>query len=196
MVLETRPEWEICGEAADGRTAVQLTRQLAPHLVIMDLGMPELNGLEASRQIAQLTNSLVLMLTMHETEQFIREALSAGVRGYILKTDAGRDVESAVEAVLRGEVFFTTPMASAIYAAEFQGTKLRRNARSQSQLTPREREILQLLVEGFKNRDVARTLNISVKTAETHRARIMAKLEMNSVTDLVRYAIRNGLISA
>jgi DNA-binding NarL/FixJ family response regulator len=195
MLLETRPDWEVCAEAADGRTAVQLTRQLVPDLVVMDLGMPELNGLEASRQIAQLTNSQVLMLTMHETEQFIREALAAGVRGYILKTDAGRDVVAAIEAVLAGEVFFTTPMAAAIYASEFQGSKHRRNARSQSQLTPREREILQLLVEGFKNRDVARTLNISVKTAETHRARIMAKLEMESVTELVRYAIRNGLIA-
>jgi len=195
MLLETRPDWEICAEAPDGRTAVQLARELAPQLVIMDLGMPELNGLEATRQIMQSTSSQVLMLTMHETEQFIREALSAGVRGYILKTDAGRDVVAAVEALLRGEVFFTTPMAAAIYAAEFQGSKMRRNARSQSQLTPREREILQLLVEGCKNRDVAKTLNISVKTAETHRARIMAKLEMDSVTELVRYAIRNGLIA-
>jgi DNA-binding NarL/FixJ family response regulator len=135
------------------------------------------------------------MLTMHETEQFIRESLGAGARGYILKTDAGRDLIAGVEALLRGEFFFTSRLAAMIYAAEFEGVNRRRRARSASQLTPREREILQLLVEGRKNRDVGKVLNISVKTAETHRARIMAKLGMESVADLVRYAIRNGLIA-
>jgi DNA-binding NarL/FixJ family response regulator len=195
-LLEMRADWEVCAEAADGRTAVQLAKELAPDLVILDLSMPELNGLEAARRIvSHAPQSRLLMLTMHETEQFIRESFGAGVRGYILKTDAGRDLIAGVEALLRGETFFTSRLAAMIYAAEFEGTTRRRRGRSQSQLTPREREILQLLVEGRKNRDVGKVLNISVKTAETHRARIMAKLGMDSVAELVRYAIRNGLIS-
>ena len=194
-LLEMRADWEICAEVADGRAAVQLAEELAPDIVILDLSMPELNGLEAARQIVQSTGSQVLMLTMHETEQFMREALAAGVRGYILKTDAGRDLIAGVEALLRGEFFFTSRLAATIYAAEFAGTGKRRRAKSPGGLTPREREILQLLAEGRKNRDVGKALNISVKTAETHRARIMAKLGVESVADLVRYAIRNGLIA-
>jgi DNA-binding NarL/FixJ family response regulator len=135
------------------------------------------------------------MLTMHETEQFVREALAAGVRGYVLKTDAGRDLPGAVDALVRGETCFTSHLAARIYEGEFAGIKNRRRSKSLGGLTPREREILQLLAEGRKNRDVGKALNISVKTAETHRARIMAKLHVDSVADLVRYAIRNGLIS-
>jgi DNA-binding NarL/FixJ family response regulator len=175
---------------------VQLATELEPDLVILDLSMPELNGLEAARRIiAHAPKSRVLMLTMHETEQFIREALKAGVRGYILKTDAGRELIAGVEALLRGEHYFTTHLAAMIYAAEFVGVGRRRTKRGESELTPREREILQLLVEGRKNRDIGKVLNISVKTAETHRARIMSKLAVDSVAELVRYAIRNGLIA-
>jgi DNA-binding NarL/FixJ family response regulator len=195
-LLELRSDWEICAEASDGRTAVQFAQELAPDIVILDLSMPELNGLEAARRIAAHSpRSRMLMLTMHETEQFVREALAAGVRGYILKTDAGRDLASAVDALIRGETFFASRLAATIYAAEFAGVGRRRRAKSQAGLTPREREILQLLAEGRKNRDVGKVLNISVKTAETHRARIMAKLGIDSVADLVRYAIRNGLIA-
>ena len=181
---------------AHGRAAVQLAEELAPDVVILDLSMPELNGLEAARRIvAHCPRSRVLMITMHETEQFVREALAAGVRGYILKTDAGRDLLAAVEALLRGETCFASRLAATIYAAEFADAGKRRRWKSQAGLTPREREILQLLAEGRKNRDVGNALNISVKTVETHRARIMAKLEVDSVADLVRYAIRNGLIT-
>ena len=195
-LIEMHADWKVCAEAADGRKAVQLAAELKPDLTILDLSMPELNGLEAARRIvAAHPRSRVLMLTMHETEQFIRESFAAGARGYILKTDAGRDLIAGIEALLRGEIFFTSRLAAIIYATEFEGISRRRRPRSQTQLTPREREILQLLVEGRKNRDVGRVLNISVKTAETHRARIMAKLGLESVADLVRYAIRNGLIS-
>ena len=195
-LLELRADWEICAEASDGRAAVQLSEELAPDIVILDLSMPELNGLEAARRIvAHCPRSRVLMLTMHETEQFVRETLAAGVRGYILKTDAGRDLLTAVDALLRGETFFTSRMAATMYAAEFAGVGRRRRSKSPAGLTPREREILQLLAEGRKNRDVGKALNISVKTAETHRARIMAKLGIESVADLVRYAIRNGLVA-
>jgi DNA-binding NarL/FixJ family response regulator len=195
-LVEMRSEWKVCAEAADGRTAVRLAGELQPDLIILDLSMPELNGLEAARHIVHDNpRSRVLMLTMHETEQFIRESFAAGARGYILKTDAGRDLIAGIEALLRGEIFFTSRLAAMIYAAEFEGVSRRRRPRSQPQLTPREREILQLLVEGRKNRDVGKVLNISVKTAETHRARIMSKLGLDSVADLVRYAIRNGLIA-
>jgi len=195
-LLELRSDWEICAEASDGRAAVQFAEELAPDIVILDLSMPELNGLEAARRIAaHCPRSRMLMLTMHETEQFVREALAAGVRGYILKTDAGRDLANAVDALIRGETFFASRLAATIYAAEFAGMGRRRRSKSQAGLTPREREILQLLAEGRKNRDVGKALNISVKTAETHRARIMAKLGIDSVADLVRYAIRNGLIA-
>jgi DNA-binding NarL/FixJ family response regulator len=195
-LLELRPDWEVCAEASDGRAAVQLAEELTPDVVILDLSMPELNGLEGARRIVNRNpRTRVIMLTMHETEQFVREALTAGVRGYILKTDAGRDLLKAVDAVLQGETYFSSRLAATIYAAEFAGAGRRRRMRSQAGLTPREREILQLLAEGRKNRDVGKALNISVKTAETHRARIMAKLGIDSVADLVRYAIRNGLIA-
>lgn len=195
-LVEMHADWKVCAEAADGRKAVQLAEELKPDLIILDLSMPELNGLEAARRIVgDNPLSRVLMLTMHETEQFIRESFAAGARGYILKTDAGRDLIAGIEALLRGEIFFTSRLAAIIYATEFEGVSRRRRPRSQTQLTPREREILQLLVEGRKNRDVGRVLNISVKTAETHRARIMSKLGLESVAELVRYAIRNGLIS-
>ncbi len=195
-LLEMRRDWEVCAEVSDGRAAVQLCEALDPDVVILDLSMPELNGLEAARRIvAHCPRSRVLMLTMHETEQFVREALAAGVRGYILKTDAGRELLNAVDTLLHGGTCFTSRLAATIYAAEFAGLGKRRRTKSPSGLTPREREILQLLAEGRKNRDVGKALNISVKTAETHRARIMAKLGIASVADLVRYAIRNGLIT-
>jgi DNA-binding NarL/FixJ family response regulator len=194
-MIESRREWQICAETADGRTAVQLAQELKPQLVIMDVRMPELNGIEATRQIVRTTRSPVLMLTMHESEQFIHEALAAGARGYILKSDAGREMLAAVEAVLNGLTFFTTPMAARIYEAEFHDPRLRASARRRSTLTPREREILQLLAEGRKNREVAAALKITVKTAETHRSRIMTKLKLETVAELVRYAIRNGVIA-
>lgn len=195
-LLELCPDYEVCADVSDGRAAVQIAEEMAPDVVILDLSMPELNGLEAARRIvARNPRTRVLMLTMHETEQFVRESLAAGVRGYILKTDAGRCLLKAVEAVLHGETFFSSRLAETIYSAEFASAGRRRKVRSQAGLTPREREILQLLAEGRKNRDVGKALNISVKTAETHRARIMAKLGIDSVADLVRYAIRNGLIA-
>ena len=193
-LLETHADWEVCGEAADGRAAVQLAVSLKPHVAVMDLSMPNLNGFDAAHQIIeQLPDLKVLILSMHESEQLVREVLAAGVRGYILKSDAGRDLIAAVEALERGETFFTSQLASRIHATEFKDTKLRRTKRRKGPLTPREREILQLLAEGRTNREVGKNLGISVKTAETHRARVMRKLGVNSVADLVRYAIRNGL---
>jgi DNA-binding NarL/FixJ family response regulator len=135
----------------------------------------------------------VLILSMHESEQLVREVLLAGVQGYVLKSDAGRDLIAAVEALLRGETFFKSPLAAGLYRSEFQPHRPR--SRQDGELTAREREILQLLAEGKANKHVAKLLEISVKTAETHRARIMAKLKIKTVAELVRYAIRNGFTS-
>lgn len=196
-LLETHPGWVVCGEAADGREAVRLARSLAPHLVIMDLTMPELNGLEATRQILDKDRQVqVLILSMHESDQVVRDVLAAGARGYVLKTDAGRDLIAAGEALLRGRPFFTSRVAAKIHELEFKVRGGRRTLKPVGQLTAREREVLQLLAEGKTNKEVGHALGISVKTAETHRARVMRKLAVDSVADLVRYAIRNGFISA
>jgi DNA-binding NarL/FixJ family response regulator len=196
-LLETHPGWVVCGEAADGRTAVSLARTLAPHVVVMDLTMPELNGLEATRQILDKAGQVqVLILSMHESEQFVREVLGAGARGYVLKSDAGRDLIAAVETLLQGKPFFTSRLAAKIHELEFKARGGRRSFKPAGQLTPREREVLQLLAEGKSNKEVGHLLGISVKTAETHRARVMRKLAVDSVADLVRYAIRNGFIAA
>lgn len=194
-VLETQPGWEVCGEAADGHRAVELAIEHKPDVVVLDLSMPRLNGFDAAHQIlAKLKRVQVLVLSMHESEQLIRELLAAGIRGYVLKSDAGRDLIAAVQALSQGETFFTSQIASRLHAKGVPIEKRRRTIRPKGPLTPREREILQLLVEGRTNRDVGKLLDISVKTAETHRARIMRKLRIESVADLVRYAIRNGII--
>jgi DNA-binding NarL/FixJ family response regulator len=196
-LLETHAGWEICGEAADGRAAVKFAAALAPHIVVMDLIMPKLNGADAARQILdKARHTQVLMLTMYESEQTVREVLEAGVRGYVLKSDAGRDLVAGMEALLRGETFFTSRLAARIHAQEFEISRRRRSARSAGALTPRERETLQLLAEGKTNKQVASALGITVKTAETHRARVMRKLEFKSLAELVCYAIRNGIIAA
>jgi len=194
-LLETHAGWEVCGEASDGRTAVRLAISLQPQIVVMDLSMPNLNGFDAAHQIiSRLRKIQVLILSMHESEQLVREVLSAGVRGYILKSDAGRDLITGVEALERGETFFTSRIASRIHAREFSGSKRSRTVGRKGPLTPREREILQLIAEGRTNREVGTHLKISVKTAETHRARIMRKLGVESFAELVRYAIRNRII--
>jgi DNA-binding NarL/FixJ family response regulator len=196
-LLETQSGWEICGEAGDGRTAVELARTLQPDVVVMDIGMPQLNGFEATRQILEHTRKIeVLVLSIHDSDQMLREVVEAGARGYVLKSDAGRDLVAAVEAVLRRETFFSPSMIATVQAAAMKVPGLRRSLRPSGTLTRREREILQLLAEGKTNKAVAKLLGISVKTAETHRARVMRKLGVKSLADLVRYAIRNGFVEA
>ena len=193
VLLEGRPGWQVCDEAADGREAVEKTARLRPDVVILDIGMPVLNGLEAARQVRKASpESEVLILTMHESEQVIREVLAAGARGYVLKSDAGRNLVNAVEALGRHKTFFTPLVAEIV----LQGFLDDQGERSEpSALTDREREVVQLLAEGRGNKEVARTLGISVRTAETHRTNIMRKLGCHSFSDLVRYAIRNNIIA-
>ena len=195
--LNNQPGWEVCGEAADGREAVKLALNLKPDVVVMDLSMPELNGLEATRQIRRdLPKTEVLIFTMHETEPLIREVLSAGARGYVLKSDAGRQVVSAVEALAHHKPFFTSKVSSALLDAFLKSVAKPDEGTVFSTLSSREREIVQMLAEGKSNKDIASLLSISVKTVETHRATIMRKLDINSIVELVHYAIRNKLVEA
>jgi DNA-binding NarL/FixJ family response regulator len=198
QLLNSRPGWEVCAEASTGREAVALAEQLRPKVVVMDISMPELNGLEAARKILKiLPKTEIVILTLHFSDQLVREILASGARGYIMKSDADRDLVAAVEAVSNHRSYFTARAADMVLNgfnagshAPDPGTVLR------NRLTPREREIVQLLAEGKSSKEVAVSLNISVKTAETHRANIMRKLELHSVSELVRYAVKNQIIEA
>jgi DNA-binding NarL/FixJ family response regulator len=193
-LVESRPGWEVCGEAADGREAVKAAIRLKPDLVLLDIGMPSLNGLDATRQIlAESPETRVLILTMHDSEQVVREVLAAGARGFLLKSDAGRDLVTAVEALQNRRTFFTTKVAQLVLEGYLHpGPETEPPYRSV--LTPREREVIQLLAEGKTTKEVATTLNLSVKTAETHRTNLMRKLDLHSVVDLTLYAVRNGIV--
>ncbi|MGA2189675.1 MAG: response regulator transcription factor [Steroidobacteraceae bacterium] len=195
-VLADRPEWSVVGEAADGRQACELAARLAPEIVVLDLTMPELNGLDATRQIrASTPKTRILIVTAHESEQLLREVLDAGAMGYILKSDAGRVLVQAIEALLDERPFFTSKVARAVLDGYLRSSE---DSSSQTALalSPRERHIVQLLAEGSNNKEVARTLQLSVKTVETHRSNIMRKMEFGSLADLVRYAIRNKIVDA
>ncbi|HKQ62924.1 MAG TPA: response regulator transcription factor [Candidatus Polarisedimenticolaceae bacterium] len=191
-LLSKRPDWTVCGEASNGREAVEQAQRLAPDVVILDVAMPELNGLEAARRIHKaLPRARLLILTMHESEQLVREMLGAGARGYLLKSDAGRDLIAAVEALEQQRTFYTASIADRVTDAYLsRGAPAPPQSR---QLTAREREIVQLLSEGRSNKEIAARLDISVKTVETHRANTMRKLGLRGLGELVRYAIRNGI---
>jgi len=196
-LLRGQGDWEVCGEAANGREAVDKAINLKPEVVILDIGMPSLNGLEATRQILKAVPQVkVLILTLHDSDQVVQEVLNAGARGFLLKSDAARDLVAAVEALRRDKIYFTPRVASMVLDGY-----LRRNKPGaepplpgRSRLTPREREIVQLLAEGKSSKEVAVVLGLSVKTAETHRSNIMRKLELHSVSDLVMYAVRNNIV--
>lgn len=187
-ILGERPEWKICGEASTGRQAVAAAASLKPDVVVMDLCMPDLNGLEATRQILKQNPQIqVLILSMHESEDLVRDVLSAGARGYLVKGDGAGDLVAAVDALCRRKPYF----ASSVVESILRGYNPRGYS---SQLSPREREIVQLVSEGRSNKEISAALNVTVKTVETHRARIMAKLDLHSVPGLVRYAVRNRII--
>ena len=198
-ILAARPDWEVVGESTSGRQAVEDARALRPNLIIMDIGMPELNGLDATRLILKERPGVeILILTMHESDQLIREVLDAGARGYMLKSDAGKDLVEAVESLRNRKPYFTTRVSEVVLTGFLKGParSAEEPAAVHSRLTVREREIVQLLAEGKSNKEVATALNISVKTAETHRSRIMAKLQLRSIGELVRYAVRNRIVEA
>jgi DNA-binding NarL/FixJ family response regulator len=193
--IEAHPNWQVAGEASDGRQAVKLAGTLHPDLIVLDINMPQLNGLEATRQIrAETPGSRVLILTVHESSQVVREVLQAGAQGYLLKSDAGRELDSAVESLLADKPYFTSKVGRMVLSGFVQGPEKATDAELTSGLTPRERETVQLIAEGKSNKEVASALDISVKTVETHRSRVMKKLSLHSVTQLVRYAIRQRMI--
>jgi DNA-binding NarL/FixJ family response regulator len=191
-LLESRPGWEVSAEAADGREAVEKASKLKPQVVILDIGMPLLNGVEAARRIRKASpQTEILILTMHESDDLVQQVIDAGAHGYILKDDADRVLLAAVEALRQHKPYFSTRVAGPRDSGDSPAEPSRP---SRSRLTPREREILQLLAEGKSNKEVASLLGISVNTAEAHRANIMLKLDLHSVTELVHYAIRNKII--
>jgi DNA-binding NarL/FixJ family response regulator len=190
-LLESRSRWQVCAEAADGRDAVDKAGKHKPHIAILDIGMPLLNGVEATRHIRKASPSTeILILTMHESDDLVQQVVEAGARGYILKDEADRVLLDAVQALSQHKAFFSTRVSE---AADIMDPSDPAKS-SRSRLTSREREILQLLAEGKSNKEVANLLNISVNTAEAHRANIMLKLDVRSLADLVLYAIRNNII--
>jgi DNA-binding NarL/FixJ family response regulator len=201
MLLEEQPGWEVAAEAANGREAVEKAQLVQPDVTILDLSMPELNGLEAAREILKTVQTKILILTMYDSDPLIRQTLEAGARGYLLKSDAGKDLVSAVDALRHNKTFFTPKVAQMVLEG-YLGRPTKdneaedNNRKNGLRLTARQKQILQLLAEGKSSKEVAVTLNISVKTAETHRANIMRRLDCHSVTELVRYAIRNHIIEA
>jgi DNA-binding NarL/FixJ family response regulator len=195
-VLEEQPGWQVVGEAANGRQAAEMARELQPDVVVLDISMPELNGLDATRQILQASpRSEILILTLHDSEQLAEEVLKSGARAYILKSDAAQDLVAAVSALQHHAPLFTSKIAGMVLDGFLHSTKSSRGTPTAVELTSREREIVQLLAEGKSNKEVATTLKISVKTAETHRANVMHKLGLHSTADLVRYALRNKIVS-
>ena len=189
-VLEAEPGWIVCGEASTGREAVAKAVELRPAVVVLDVSMPESNGLEATRQIRAAVPAKILILTVHESEQVVTEVLDAGADGYVLKTDAGRKLVEAIRALLQDQRFFTERVRTvATRAAPWSCSHA-----GSGRLTARQREVLQLVAEGRSNKEVGAMLNMTTKTAETHRTQIMAKLNLHSMSELVRYAIRNRII--
>lgn len=195
-LLQQHEDFQVVGEAGDGREAVALCESLKPDVVVMDLTMPNLNGTEASRQIiSRHPATAVVILTMHSDEAYVLRALKAGARGYLLKESAEAELISAIRAVQQGKAFFSPAVSRVLvqdYVRQLQDKDIED---SYELLTPREREILQLVAEGKSNKDVANLLNLSVYTVETHRGNIMEKLGLHTVPELILYAVRKGVIS-
>jgi DNA-binding NarL/FixJ family response regulator len=193
-LLESEPGWEVCGEASTGPGALEAAHRLKPDLVILDLGLPELHGLEVSRRILQhRPETEILVLTMHASEELIRQVLRAGAHGYVLKSDAGEQLVAAVRSLQRHKPFLTTRVTEVVLDGFLKGTA---DDAVGEALTPREREVLQLVAEGRSSKGIAARLGVTVKTVESHRASLMRKLHLRTVADLVRYAVRNGLVEA
>jgi len=196
-LLQSRRGWRVVGEAANGRAAVEEAIELKPDVAVVDIGMPELDGVEVTRQIREaVPNTKVLVLTMHESDQMVRQALDAGASGYLLKSDLTECLLKAVKAVSEGKRFLTPKVSEIVLQGFLKTTSQHQQAkRAGARTTPRELEILRLLAEGRSNKEIAAQLGIAVRTAETHRAKIMLKLGLHSLAELIHYAMSNQIIS-
>jgi DNA-binding NarL/FixJ family response regulator len=195
-LLKSEPGWEVVAEASNGREAVTAVGKTRPDVLVIDLAMPEVNGLTATREILRSFPRVeVVLLTMHNTDQAIREVLESGARGYVLKSDAEHDLVTAVKAVALGKPFFTPNVAEVVLKGYLGRNDRMAVAENPSGLTTRERQVVQLLAEGKGNKDVATAMHVSVKTVEAHRTNINRKLSIRSTSELVRYAIRNGIVA-
>jgi RNA polymerase sigma factor (sigma-70 family) len=196
LQLEQNKRFSVIGEAADGREAVRMSDELQPDVVLMDIAMPNLNGIQAATQIIKKHPEIaVIMLSMYSDETYLMRTLAAGAKGYLLKESADEDLNRAVETVAQGKPFFSPAIADALLEDYMRQLQQRGLQDSYELLTEREKEILQLLAEAKSNKEVASVLNLSVNTVETHRTRIMQKLDLHSAADIVLYAVRKGIIS-
>ena len=196
LVLERQPDFEVVAEAADGREAVAMAEKFKPNVAVLDIGMPNLNGIEATRQIgAANPNLAVVILSMHSDEAYVLRALKAGARGYLLKESAESDLITAIRAVSAGKAFFSPAVSRMLVEDYVRQLQDREIEDSYDLLTTREREILQLIAEGKSNKEIAAALNLSLYTVETHRGNLMEKLNLHTVPELILYAVRKGVIS-
>ena len=196
LLLESQPGFKVIAEAADGRETVELAETHAPHVVVLDVAMPNLNGIEAARQIsAKVPQAAIVFPSMHSDESYVLRALKAGARAYLLKDSAEYDLINAIRAVTEGKAFFSPAISKMLVEDYMRQMQEREVEDSYELLTTREREILQLLAEGKTNKEVANILNLSLYTVETHRSNMLQKLNLHSVPELILYAVRKGVIS-
>lgn len=194
MLLESMPEVTVLGEASDGFSVVSMVEKLQPNLVLMDIAMPGLNGLDATTRIKRDWSDIrVLILSMHQDEQYVRQALKVGASGYLLKDSATTELALALQAMARGETYLSPGASNGVLTDYVR--RLRSDDVAQVHLTPRQREVLQLVAEGCSTKEVARRLGLAVKTVETHRTLLMKQLDVHEVAGLVRYALKVGIIS-
>jgi DNA-binding NarL/FixJ family response regulator len=196
LLLEREPGFTVVGEASDGREAIEVTDAQTPDVVVMDVAMPNLNGIEAARRITNShPSTAVIILSMHSDESYVLRALNAGARGYLLKDSAESDLISAVRAVNEGKAFFSPAISKLLVEDYVRQLRQRGVEDSYELLTPRERELVQLLAEGKTTKEIAAILNLSPHTVETHRSNVLRKLNLNSLPELILYAVRKGVIT-
>jgi two-component system, NarL family, response regulator NreC len=194
-LIEKEPNMEVVAEACDGRTTVKKAKELTPHIIVIDISMPDLNGIEATRQIISNTpNSKIIALSMHSDRRFVMNMLEAGAAGYLLKDSAFEELSMAIKTVLSGKTYLS-PAIAGVVVDDAMRHSTQKGSQTRVELTAREREVLQLLAEGHTTKRIASQLNVSVKTVETHRRQIMEKLDIHSVAELTKYAVREGLTS-